>query len=145
MDPAALLGPFDQLLAFGGIIMPLATAAPPLLVHFRKEDNSRTTAVLFIAPAPALLAAIAVETLWLCTKSALPEPFAIFLLVTTTMLIPAYVLLARNLPRILDREIAAANRRRLEELTTTRAIGAPRLAELEDMEGEAPEGPPHGQ
>ena len=125
--------------------MPLATAAPPLLVHFRKEDNSRTTAVLFIAPAPALLAAIAVETLWLYTKSALPAPFAIFLLVTACMLIPAYALLGWNLPRMLDREIAGADLRRLEELTRTGAIGAPRLAELEDMEGEAPEGPPHGQ
>jgi hypothetical protein len=117
-------------MAYGGIIVPLATAAPPLLVYLRRKDTSRSAAVLFWAPAPVLLAAIAVEAVLLCSRSELPVPLCLFVVVTVPMLIGAYVLLGRDLPRVLDKLIAADDRRRLEELTRTGAITPPTILDV---------------
>lgn len=97
MDPF-LLEPFALLMRYAAIMIPLATAVPPLLAQFSPGPKTRNVALVFWFVTPATLVLITFECARLCfLYPTLPRPFFLLLLATSVVAAWAYARLAPSL------------------------------------------------
>ena len=97
MDPF-LVEPFNLLMRYAAIVIPLATAVPALLAQFSTTSKSRNFMLIFWFVAPATLVVVTFECARLCfSYPTLPHPFFALLLATSVVLAWAYVRLAPHL------------------------------------------------
>jgi hypothetical protein len=98
------LAPLALLIAYAALVIPLGTTTVQLLVVMRPASRARALAMVMWVGTPALLAAIALETVRLVHRGHLPIPFAVLLIATSVALAAAYTLGANWLIACLEVE-----------------------------------------